>query len=111
MKLGCDCGARFWHSKACRSKYVTIRPSGALSIDSRYYVEGPSWQTTMDQLREITMNQQGNVGESVDYLENVVNSYGPDEGVQFDQEEWARLRQHIANVITPLRMRDLRKFP
>ena len=53
MKIGCTCGAWFWHSKECRSKYVEIRPSGALSIDARYYTESPQWAKTMQALKEL----------------------------------------------------------
>lgn len=35
------------------------------------------------------------VGEAANYLENVVSAFGPDEGVTFDQETWARVREKI----------------
>lgn len=35
------------------------------------------------------------VGEATDYLENIVAAFGPDEGVQFDQETWSRMREKI----------------
>lgn len=55
--------------------------------------------------------EKPSVGASADYLENIVCSFGPSEEVQFDQETWARIHAHIVNVLTPLRMRDLKKFP
>ena len=53
-KLCCDCGAWLWHTKACRSKYITIRQSGALTIDVRYYTESPEWPRIMKALRELS---------------------------------------------------------
>lgn len=55
--------------------------------------------------------EKPSVGASADYLETIVNAFGPEEGIQLDQETWARLHGHIVNVLTPLRLRDLKEFP
>ena len=42
-------------------------------------------------------------GEAADYLENVVASFGPDEGLELTQESWARMREKIIVLIAAVR--------
>jgi hypothetical protein len=39
------------------------------------------------------------VGEAADYLENIVSSFGPGEGLELTQDAWERLRSAIIVVL------------
>ena len=43
------------------------------------------------------------VGEAADYLENVVASFGPDEGLELTQDSWARMREKIIVLLSVVR--------
>lgn len=63
MRPGCNCGAWLWHASKCRSRYITIRQSGALSIDARYYTESPKWPEMMKALADLRQPVTDDIGE------------------------------------------------